>query len=964
MSRTHRGLATMAVGALSATALLAAPTAVHAADPGAVADLGIRISEVVSNGGSPDDWIEFHNPTDHAVDLSGYIVQDESPKNPYTFPADTIIAPGAYLVIDTIDDAGQGDFDFGLGKGDSVRVFAPGDADGASPLLQTTWPAGTHALPSWGVRDVDGVPVWAMTAESTKGGPNLFDAEAPPAAGALVINEVDSQPADWVEFHNPGDSALDISGYEIRDNSVDHSWRFPPGAAIEPGGFLVVDEATLGRVGGSEAAFRDAIGIGSADRIQLFDPAGTLIDDTQPWTEHASIDGDFAAATLARCPDGKGAFLLAHPTAGASNSCVMPDVSINEIESNGDDTDWVEVINTGTTAVDMSGWSVMDGDPVGHAGETTPLVSGTILEPGAVFVFDQPGDFVFGLGGGDTVTLRDATGSTVDEHVYAAHAGGVWARCPDGTGDFVDLADATKGERNACGNPVRINEVESDGGSPDDWIELVNPTSAPLDVSGVVVKDDDDAHEYRIPDGTSIAPGGHVVVERDQLGFGLGSADAVRLFDGKLLIDETSWGSDHAASTWGRCPEATGAFAVTAGSTKGAANTCAREIAVSPWPGSPEVRALDTTPTFLEDSSGLDVQQTADGAFLWGIDNGEGRLWKLKASSDGAVEQLAGWEHGKRIRFQKDAGDPGAAGPDTEGVTVDDDGAVYVAAERDNSAKGVNRNVVLKVDPDAAAGDLIAEQEWDLTDLLPAVGANLGIEAVEWVPDDVLAGALFDQTRNAAYRPADHPGHGDGLFFVAVEDGGHVFAFALGADGSATQVAEIAPGLAGVMGLDYDSVLDVLWAVCDDGCQGRSAQITLNGAAAPGIAHFARPTGMPDVNNEGFATAPASLSQDGARPVWWFADGFASEALRAGTLPSATGEQPGGEQPGGEQPGGEQPGGEQPGNDDPARPGAERPDAAGGSLAATGSALPYAAVVSALLLLGAGAFAVARRRRA
>ena len=99
------------------------------------------------------------------------------------------------------------------------------------------------------------------------------------------------------------------------------------------------------------------------------------------------------------------------------------------------------------------------------------------------------------------------------------------------------------------------------------------------------------------------------------------------------------------------------------------------------------------------------------------------------------------------------------------------------------------------------------------------------------------------------------------------------------------------------MGLDYDTVRNTLWAVCDDGCQGRSAEITLNGTAKPGIAHYARPAGMPDINNEGFATAPASLSVDGQRPVWWFADGFASEALRVGTLPGVDSENPGGETP-------------------------------------------------------------------
>lgn len=889
MSRLHSAAAVTTVCALSAAALLAVPLAATGAET------GIRINEVESSGGVPGDWIEFVNTSATAIDLSGFVVRDNGEDESYTFPQGSVIEPGAYLVIDEVA-AGVGDFSFGLGKDDQVRLF---DAGGVL-VDETAWTG--HAAVTWGAEDVDGTVEWAATAESTRAAANVFPSDVPDA-GSIVINEVDSQPADWIEFYNAGDTDLDISGYEIRDNSDDHRWQFGPGTRIAAGEFLVVEEGTIGIVGGAEAAFRDPIGIGSADRIRLFDAAGTLIDDTLPWSGHAAIDGDFAAATLARCPDGRGSFVLARSTPGAANSCVMPDVAINEIESNGDATDWVEVVNTGSTAVDVAGWTVMDGDPVGHAAETTPLPAGAVLEPGAYLVFDQPKDFVFGLGNGDTVTLRDANLNVVDEHVYTAHAAGVLARCADGSGDFVDIAVSTKGLRNACGNPVRINEVESDGGSPDDWIELVNPTASTLDVSGVVVKDDDDAHAYPIPAGTTIAAGGHLVIERAALGFGLGDGDTVRLFDGDLLVDSASWGAGHAATTWGRCPDTTGAFGVTARSTKGEANVCSGEIAVSAWPGSAEVRVLDSAPTFLEDSSGLDVQETKDGAFLWAVDNGEGRIWKLKAHADGSFSQIPGWDSGKRVRFQKDAANPGAAGPDTEGITVDDEGAVYVASERDNSAKGVNLNTVLKVDPETSAGDLVAQQEWDLTSLLPAVGANLGMEAVQWVPDSALDGKLFDITTGAAYDSTTHAGHGGGLFFVAVEDNGHVYAFALAADGGATLVSEIAPGLPGVMALDYDSVLDVLWAVCDDGCQGRSAQITLNGSAQPGIAHFARPTGMPDINNEGFATAPASLSADGQRPVWWFADGFASEALRVGTLPGTAGENPGNPgNPGGEKP--------------------------------------------------------------
>jgi hypothetical protein len=343
------------------------------------------------------------------------------------------------------------------------------------------------------------------------------------------------------------------------------------------------------------------------------------------------------------------------------------------------------------------------------------------------------------------------------------------------------------------------------------------------------------------------------------------------------------------------------------------------------------------------------------------VDNGEGRIWKLTASADGSVSMVDGWADGKRVRFQKDASDPGAAGPDTEGITTDADGLVYVASERDNSAKGVNENKILQVDPTGSGADLVALTEWDLTAQLPAVGANLGIEAVEWVPDAALTGKLFDGNAQAAYDPATYAGKNAGLFFVAVEDNGGVYAFALTADGSAQLVSTIDPGLAGVMALDYDSVLGVLWAVCDDGCHGASAQITLNGTAEPAVAQFARAEGLPDINNEGFATAPASLASNGQRPVWWFADGFASEALRTGTLPAAAG---GGEVPGGEVPGEGAPG--DGGSDDGAGGGAQPDEGASsdkGGLAATGSELPVGALVLALGLLFAGAIAVTVRRR-
>ena len=62
---------------------------------------------------------------------------------------------------------------------------------------------------------------------------------------------------------------------------------------------------------------------------------------------------------------------------------------------------------------------------------------------------------------------------------------------------------------------------------------------------------------------------------------------------------------------------------------------------------------------------------------------------------------------------------------------------------------------MLKVDPAAPGPDVVATAEWDLTSSLPAVSANTGIEAVEWVPDSELEGLLWDATAKRPYSPAD-----------------------------------------------------------------------------------------------------------------------------------------------------------------------------------------------------------------
>ena len=724
--------------------------------------------------------------------------------------------------------------------------------------------------------------VWAaICAAGLLGGLGVTAAPAQAAETDIVVNEVESNgdATDWVEFTNIGAEPVDISGWTFRDNDDTRGYVLPEGSVIEPGTFFVLEDTAFD------------FGLGASDSVRLF--AGDALIASYEWA------GGHATTAYGRCPDGVGEFTTtAASTKGAANDCEIP-VVINEIESNaGDPDDWIELYNTSADPVDLSGFVVTDNSP-SDPSHRVVLPAGTVLDGGAFLAIDLQGKL--GLGGADSATLYAADGITIiDTHSWLAHSATTLARCPDGIGVFRDSATATKGAANDCADlaipQVVINEVNSDSGNAD-YIELFNLGETPVDLSGYFIRDDNDYRTDQIDAGTIIEPGGFLLLTADiDFSFGLGNGDKARLYlpDGMTLVDGYVYAT-HGVPSWGRCPDGVGEWTQPDTLTPGYGNCGGTPPPPPPelpaWPGSPETVVLDNTAMFLEDSSGLDFTMDGDQGVLWAVDNGTGTFWKLNASPDGSVVFAAGWADGKRARFIADAANPAAPGPDAEGITIAGDGFLYIGSERDNANKSINYNVVLKVDPNAAGPDVVASQEWDLTASLPQVGANTGIEAIEWVADADLAGQLWDANTQAPYDPANYPGHGAGLFLIAIEDNGGVYAYALNADGSSAQVGFIDPGLPGVMSLDWDSVAGGLWAKCDNGCANQAAFVTLNGSAdisASAITVYAAPTSLPDDNFEGFATSSIEYCVNGQRPVWWFVDGVTSAALRSGTLPCTT----------------------------------------------------------------------------
>ena len=427
----------------------------------------------------------------------------------------------------------------------------------------------------------------------------------------------------------------------------------------------------------------------------------------------------------------------------------------------------------------------------------------------------------------------------------------------------------------AAQSAVRINEVESSSGSPGDWVELVNTGTTAVDVSGWIVRDDDDSHSYRITSGTSLAAGAFLALDVDP-SFGLGSADSARLFQGSTLVDSYSW-TAHASTTYGRCADGVGAFTTTTAPTKGAANACGTgQPGGGTWPGGSAVTIADGSNVFGENLSGLSFESPG---VLWAVNNGPGKLYRLTPSGSTWRPDPAG---GKSLRYANGSGDP-----DAEGVVFTPDG-LFVVTERDNSKSSTSLPKVLRYDTSATSSTLSATAEWNLTADLPSLPANSGPEGISWIPDTFLTAHGFrDERTGAAYAPASYPGHGSGLFFVGVEATGAVHAYALTQSGGAsTRVATIASGFPGVMDLEFEPATGHLWAACDDTCQGRTAVLDLNaqGRFAVTAVHD-RPTGMANYNNEGFAIAPQSTCSAGRKPVLWSDDSNdGGHALRAGTL--------------------------------------------------------------------------------
>lgn len=263
------------------------------------------------------------------------------------------------------------------------------------------------------------------------------------------LNEIYSrgtaEDPDWIEVYNNGSTDIDLSGYKIYDSGGQSGSKpkkeFPSGTILPASGFFVIvtdteDESGFGLSGGGETVWME-------------NATGTIIDSI-------AFPGLEEGQSYGRYPDGTANWQILYTvTKGAANSNLIPvSIKLNELYSRGitEDPDWVEIYNTSSADIDISGYKIYD--PGGQAG-TKPkkeFAAGSVVPAMGwlVIVVDTDDEAGFGLSsGGDEVWLENAEGTVIDYvAIPAMETTQSYGRLPDGTDNWQLLNTITKGAAN------------------------------------------------------------------------------------------------------------------------------------------------------------------------------------------------------------------------------------------------------------------------------------------------------------------------------------------------------------------------------------------------------------------------------------------------------------------------------------------------------------------------------------
>lgn len=377
---------------------------------------GLRISEVMpsnrsavtdENGEYPD-WVEIWNSADHEMNLHGIGLSDRSDSIRFLFPDMILPADGRVLVFCSNSNQTNPGMPFHAkfklsSVGETVYLYDPN----AYLIDSCKYPIlGTDE--SWALT-ADGfqaVTYFSPGYENTQEGHQAYRESIMVSGGALVISEVmadaltglrdeDDELSDWVEIYNTTGSPVSLENYALSDNeSKPLKWRFPKGASIPAHGYYVVfcsgKDKVEAATGVPHTNFRLSA---EKETIILADSRGHVVDrvmiDNLP--EDCSFGRNenggmqvFQTATPGLPNNQQGFYqmdknLRAINKSGVYISEVMASNDSVATYPGADYTDWIELYNSGSQSVDLSGYGLSDRLTRGRKWQ---FPKGTLIGPG------------------------------------------------------------------------------------------------------------------------------------------------------------------------------------------------------------------------------------------------------------------------------------------------------------------------------------------------------------------------------------------------------------------------------------------------------------------------------------------------------------------------------------------------------------------------------------------------------
>ena len=501
------------------------------------------------------DYIEIYNASGTPTDISGYMISDDGTSIGYTFPKGSVLEPYGYALCWCWKDGDNDEYAaFGISQNGGETIYLYNDANVQVDAVETPRLEVNHSF----ARMADGT--WAAAKIATPGFENSDKGYEEWLAymGAdhipVVISEVMTgnyctainsqfQTCDWIELMNQGSEPVILDRAWLSDDpAVPLKWQIPA--------------MTLGA---GEYALIPCVGTGATDEeadfamptagctVILTSPLGNAIHSvdvpamTRGLSWALSEQGDYgisgqATPGYANDPMGYSQWLAAVGAEGMN-------VAISEVMTRNRSTilgtagtfcDWIELVNNGSQPVDLTG-AYLTNDPTELTKWQIPELQ---LAPGERAVIPCAGENAgtgeadFGLSAdGCTLILTGAAGNFLWSVECPALKGDrVYALQPDGSYFQTDLAtpgrdntEADAREFRATQGPLgalAISEVmpsndlyyrQSDGNYYD-WVELINVSDAPIELSDYALSNDPEVpNRFVLPERT-LKPGERIIV--------------------------------------------------------------------------------------------------------------------------------------------------------------------------------------------------------------------------------------------------------------------------------------------------------------------------------------------------------------------------------------------------------------------------------------------------------------------